>query len=241
LSAAVAAVDIRSSGPIATDVRRADQRTRRSKGTCSNAFSIRRAELEERVLSGLSKRMMAPQLVAAFVDEFNAELRRLAGNTEAERAGAQHELANVERKIAGIVKAIEDGAYNPSLKERLTVLEKEKEAASVRLVMTRPEPVVRLYPGLPALYEKKVENLAAALNDPGTAAEAGEIIRTLIDRIVLTPTDGVLKAELFGDLATIVRFAEARKRTNSSAGSTGEPALLSVVAGVGFEPTTFRL
>ncbi len=215
--------------------------TRRSKGICSNAFSIGRAELEKRVLSGLSKRMMAPQLVAAFVDEFNAELRRLARNAEAERAAAQHMLADVERKIAGIVKAIEDGAYNPSLKERLTALEKEKEAAAVRLTMTRPEAVVRLHPGLPTLYRKKVENLAAALNESSTAAEAGEIIRTLIDRIVLTPLEGVLKAELFGDLATIVRFAETRKRTNSSAGPEGGPALLSVVAGIGFEPMTFRL
>ena len=92
-----------------------------------------------------------------------------------------------------------------------------------------------------ALYKKKVENLAAALNEPSAAAEAGEIIRSLIDRIVLTPVCGMLKVVFFGDLATLVRFSEARKRTNNSAGSTGEPALLSVVAGVGFEPTTFRL
>jgi hypothetical protein len=38
-----------------------------------------------------------------------------------------------------------------------------------------------------ALFKKKVENLAAALSEPSAAAEAGEIIRSLIDRIVLTP------------------------------------------------------
>ena len=183
--------------------------TRRSRGTCTNSSAIGRTEIEERVLGGLKERMMAPELVAAFIEEFNAELRRLAGNAEAEHVSAKRALAEAERKIAGIFKAIEDGAYNPTLTQRLTVLEREKEAASAGLAAAGPKPVVRLHPGLPALYRKKVENLAAALTEPGTAAEAGEIIRNLIDRIVLTPAEGQLKAEIFGDLATIVGFAEA--------------------------------
>ncbi len=214
--------------------------TRRSKGTCSNTFAIGRADIEERVVSGLKERMMAPELVAAFVDEFNAELRRIAGNAEAEFDGARRMLANVGRKIAGIVKAIEDGAYHRTFKDRLTTIEKEKEAASARVAAARPEPVLRLHPGLHALYKKKVENLAAALNEPGTVAEAGEIMRGLIDRIVLMPADGTLNAELYGDLANLMNFADAQEPTKS-AGSRGDPALLSVVAGIGFEPMTFRL
>src|SRR5262249_7649797 len=89
---------------------------RRSKGTCSNSFTIGRQEIEERVFAGLRERMMAPELVAAFVDEFNAELRRLAGETTAERDAAQRMIIEADRKIAGIVKAIEDGAYSPVLK-----------------------------------------------------------------------------------------------------------------------------
>jgi hypothetical protein len=37
--------------------------------------------------------------------------------------------------------------------------------------------------------------------------------RTLVDPIVLTPMDELLAAELFGDLATIMRFSETRKHT----------------------------
>jgi hypothetical protein len=59
-------------------------------------------------------------------------------------------------------------------------------------------------------------------------------MRGLIDRIVLTPIDGELRAELHGDLAVLARFAQEER------GSDGNPRL-SVVAGVGFEPTTFRL
>ena len=216
--------------------------TRRSKGICSNALLIRRNEIEARVLDGLKERMMAPELVAAFIDEFNLELRRLTSNAEAECLAAHHTLADVDRKIAGILKAIEDGAYHPALKERLTLLEKDKAAAAARLAACHSKPVLRLHPNLAALYRKKVQQLADALNEPGTAAEAGEIIRGLIDRIVLTPADGVLKAELHGDLGAILAYADGELQPNGKASSSAKPgALLSVVAGGGFEPPTFRL
>lgn len=76
---------------------------------------------------------MAPELVEAFIVEFNAELRRAAHEAEGERASARRALGEVERKIAGILRAIEDGAYNPTLTSRLTTLEAEKAAAETRL------------------------------------------------------------------------------------------------------------
>jgi len=50
--------------------------TRRSKGTCSNTMLIGRLELEERILGGLRAKLMTPELVGAFTEEFNAELNR---------------------------------------------------------------------------------------------------------------------------------------------------------------------
>ena len=139
---------------------------RRSKGTCSNAVSIGRDEIESRVLDGLKDRMMAPELIAAFVDEFNTEIRRLAGDREAEHAAAHRALAEAHRKIAGILKATEDGAYHPSLKERLALLEREKASAAAQLEAAQSKPVLRLHPNLPTLYRKKVQQLAARLASP---------------------------------------------------------------------------
>jgi site-specific DNA recombinase len=100
-----------------------------------------------------------------------------------------------------------------------------------KLAAATPQPVLRLHPNLPALYKNKVRQLAAAINEPGTAAQAGEIMRGLIDRIVLTPGNGSLKAELYGNLARLMAFAEPDRHKTKSAGSAAEPALLSVVAG----------
>jgi hypothetical protein len=41
---------------------------------------------------------------------------------------------------------------------------------------------------------------------------AAEILRGLIDRIVLTPKGDVLRADLHGDLAVLARFAQAKKQ-----------------------------
>jgi site-specific DNA recombinase len=97
--------------------------------------------------------------------------------------------------------------------------------------MAKPKPVVRLHPALPEIYRKKVESLADALNQPETASEAGEIIRSLIDRILLTPTEAGLKAEIFGDLVKLAQFSQAPDAKTQNAGPQKDPALLSVVAG----------
>ena len=63
----------------------------------------------------------------------------------------------------------------------------------------------------------------------------------LIDRIVLTPTEASKKLEidLFGDLAGILGLAANKNGPLDES----DPSIQQVklVAGVGFEPTTFRL
>jgi site-specific DNA recombinase len=91
-----------------------------------------------------------------------------------------------------------------------------------------------------------VEELEAVLADPELGAEATAAIRSMIARIVLTPgTDGGIAAVLEGDLARILTICAGGERKNArlAGGRSGAvPASwLSVVAGAGFEPATFRL
>jgi hypothetical protein len=86
--------------------------------------------------------------------------------------------------------------------------------------------VLQLHTNLPELDRSKIGRLAEALNAPETVTEAAEIMRGLIDRIVLMPVDGELRGELHGDLAVLARFAQEGERR-----SDGNPARLSVVAG----------
>ena len=127
------------------------------------------------------------------------EMRKLATSAERETLAAKRTLAEIERKLAAIVRAIEDGAYTHTLKARLTTLEQEKVQTEARLHAGKHAPVVRIHTNLPELCRNKIGRLAEALNAPETVTEAADVMRGLIDRIVLTPAAGELRAELHGD------------------------------------------
>ena len=108
----------------------------------------------------------------------------------------------------------------------MAALEAEKATARTRLDQLGAAPPVRLHPNLGAVYTEKVARLADALNAPETKVEAGEVIRSLIERIVLTPEGERLKAELYGDLAGILALCDGAKRERGGSGG-----IVSVVAG----------
>ena len=69
-----------------------------------------------------------------------------------------------------------------------------------------------------------------AVSQPATKTEAMAIIRGLVDKIVLTPFDDGMKAELHGDLARILAFSDDAEKDQLP--GSGEPgSQLSVVAG----------
>jgi site-specific DNA recombinase len=84
-------------------------------------------------------------------------------------------------------------------------------------------------------YQQKVINLAEALNDELTRLEATACLRDLIEEIRLVPDNGKLRIELYGELASLINLANGNPR------SKGAGVQVTLVAGVGFEPTTFRL
>ena len=93
------------------------------------------------------------------------------------------------------------------------------------------------------VYAEKVAKLETALNDPVIRDEAGDLIRSLISEITLRPREdeGGVDAVLHGDLATILAFCDAAEHKSKLPGARAPGSLLSVVAGTGFEPVTFRL
>ena len=217
----------------------------KSRGTCSNSRTVTREAIEGRVMAGLKDKLIAPDLVAAFVAEYQEELNLAARAAEQRIAANRRDLGAVGRKIAGILSAIEDGNYNPTLTARLTELEARKASLDADLAASGPPPVVRLHPNMAAIYRDKVSRLEAALDTDDTRAEAAEILRGLIDRIILTPTDDGMAVELRGDLAQIMTLCEDARsdkiRKDELPGTVVPGSQFSVVAGVGFEPTTFRL
>ena len=211
---------------------------RRSRqGTCSNTRGINRQELERRILGGLRSSLVTPDLVAEFISEYQAEWNRLQGERRAAATQRERKRADVKRKLAGIVEAIERGIITPTTKERLEALEAEKaqlESAPAEA------PLPSIHPNLAELYRNKVARLEEELADPEIAAEAKSVLRSLIKTIKVTPgaKRGEVDLELHGELATILAASQGKKNI----GGTPESRIqVSVVAGRGFEPLTFGL
>jgi site-specific DNA recombinase len=218
--------------------------TRRRKGTCGNARTITRQEIEGRVLQGLKERLLAPDRVAEFVSALQDEVAAARGRAKREEASRSKKLAEVERKVASMVKAIEDGFYEPWMKERIAALRAERD--SLRAVPESDADAATLdvlaHPALPDLYRRKVEELESVLEGPDRE-EAMGLIRAMIEKVELHPrAEGRgLDAVLFGDLAAILA-ACSWVQTARRPGPFLDPGRqLSVVAGTGFEPVTFRL
>ena len=97
-----------------------------------------------------------------------------------------------------------------------------------------------LHPGATAIYRSKVADHTTSHNaDETTCVEATEILRGLISAVRLTPNEtGGFKIELVGELAAILALGD--KQNGPDLVDRGRFAW-ELVAGAGFEPTTFRL
>ena len=110
-----------------------------------------------------------------------------------------------------------------------------------------PADVPDIHPNVSGIYRNKVERLTETLNNPENRFEAAEAIRGVVEKIMLRPgpNRGEIDATLYGELCTILGWigmqpiGKAQKHDTPVAFATG--VSVSVVAGAGFEPTTFRL
>ena len=215
--------------------------TARNKGeaVCGNRLTIRRDTLEATVMEGLRSRLMDPALFKVFAEEFAAEWNRLQAEAGATISRARNEKDRVCRQIDRLVDALAEGEPAARLTEKLKELE-QRRLELERELETTAAPAPRLHPNIAEAYRRKVEELHGALK-ADDAGPARELIRGLVEAIVLVPENGRLRVEVRGELAAILRLSGL---TNQKA-PAGGPGLLveqvKLVAGAGFEPAAFRL
>ncbi len=186
--------------------------THRNKGTCSNDLNIRRDLLEATILSGLKTRLMAPELVKEFADTFIAEVNSLRKTAASHRDRLDAELVATKKRIRTVVTAITDGAPPKTLVEELRRLEEVQARLEQEISAEPHEPQPLIHPNMSEIYRRRVENLHNLLIDPASKDEASEIIRSLIDRIVLSPMNGELQIDLHGELAAILNLCQDSKK-----------------------------
>ena len=222
-------------------------------GVCANRETLKRDALEDVILGALRQQLMAPEQVAAFVAEFAAEWNRLQATAGVEAVQLRKALAGVERKLTGLIDAIAEGFRAPGLQQQLDDLEARK-AALTRQVAQAAQAMPRLHPNLGEIYRAKVAALAEALSGPD-GQEALALVRGLVARVEVLPPVAAGEAPeivLTGEIAAMVGLGLGQAPTRGPATGTAPGAVagagsdlfmssVKVVAGIGFEPMTFRL
>ena len=143
-----------------------------------------------------------------------------------------------------MIDAIKSGLPPEQLRTEAETLEERRKTLEAQLTDQAPGPV-RLHPKMADTYRERIRELIDGLSEPKRQDAAKDAIRALIDRVTLLPApeghDDGLVVDLEGALAQILALSLNAKKP-STAGGTGEDVgQLVMVAGVGFEPTTFRL
>lgn len=184
----------------------------RDRGTCTNKLTISRLEVEARVLSALQDKLMRKDFFEEFCREFAKEMNRLRMEQRASQTSAKRELVQLEARRKKIVESIIEGVRGRDVKDELIAIGNRRDELEAQL-KTADEPPPLLHPSMADLYRSKVEELAAALQRDDTRLEASEMLRGLIDSIVLVPEGGQLRIELRGNLAAMLTAAQQTKRS----------------------------
>ena len=106
--------------------------------------------------SGLAE--LVEEFIRAFQNEINLQRRENDAHHEAKK----RELAEVMRKLDGLIDAIAEGLCAPGLQQRLDGLENRRNEIEQALSATpRPTPL-RLHRNLAQVYRRQVERLQDA-------------------------------------------------------------------------------
>ena len=182
----------------------------------------------------------------AWVSKGGAAALRLNAQAEQGRSALEKELATANRDHGKLVDAIIAGIPADQVKDKMQVLAERREALEAQLSNSPSPDPIRIHPKMAATYQARVQSLISGLNKSGEMQEAQEALRGLVDQIVLQPSpdSGKLDIMLEGALSGLLTLALGAKRKEGLSAETqaiDSIEELVLVAGVGFEPTTFRL
>jgi site-specific DNA recombinase len=215
---------------------------RREQGTCFNGTSIKAQDLEQRVFEGLRSILVGrKEALKAFAEAFHTEVKRRQTSKASNKTKVQKDLLKVETGMKRCVDLLlHSDTPMESIRNTLEELEVQKRTLTRELSLQTEEDKIILHPNIGKLYARKVGDLKSLLQNDVTKHQATEVIRSLIERIVVSPTGQRGKSDmvLHGALASIVAYASAPAQSGAVTSGIGRVLL---VAGVGFEPTTFRL
>ncbi|MES9887285.1 MAG: recombinase family protein [Candidatus Sedimenticola sp. 6PFRAG1] len=208
--------------------------TNGGKHACSNKRLVSRKIVEKRLLEGIKHDLFTPEMFREFRRETTRLLAERKRSQQPNTTELELRLVETEREIENIMTAIKAGIITETTKSELERAEREKKrlqdalSANVGDLNTLPD----LLPQAMERYERLVRDLENTTQKQVTRARSA--IKNIIGGKVMLIEDteeNCLVAELSADFQGLI---------NEKAALAGG-SKINLVAGVGFEPTTFGL
>ena len=162
---------------------------------------VSRKVLTHHILEALQHHLMNPELVKVFCEEYTKHINELRQTRNAAINRYKKELQKLAADKEKIIEAIKNGIPASEVEDALNKIIERREELESYLEGKEEAPVLL-----------QVEALRVSLNREETRTEAANLLRGLIDKIVLTPkASGTEYAiDLHGDLAGILTVAAGK-------------------------------
>ncbi len=210
--------------------------SRKNGGTCGNGSTISTRKLEGRVIDALKTKMLTPEWVQEFIDEWRILTNEENRRRRALQQKAANRLAKAQGRIDRLTNAIADGLGYEEIKAKLIAAYAERDAIKAEIDDQKAVEELPIHPGIALEYRRWVEAMQANLDSGNYDTEEFRVsLRPHIGKVVMRPNPEGRGAvlELHGVLAAMLQ--------SLSGNAAGGGVTAKLVAGVGFEPTTFRL
>ena len=129
------------------------------RGDCANDLTIKREEVEARVLDALEERFLKGPAFEEFCRVFHSMENEARMQRRANVVVVERELAQVRREIEQVVDAVVKGWADAELRERMDGLQARKQAL-VATLATAGDPPPLLGPNMGAVFANKVKAFA---------------------------------------------------------------------------------
>lgn len=216
---------------IAVNSQRYGCNNHRDRGTtvCNSSLTISREKLDQRLIDELRAELLDGDALAELQAAVHALLQQRTRDSSRENAGALARLNALEQEIGNLVNALATVGISPAIAARLKSAEAERaQLASAVQSSALPDPKL-LADDVAARYRRMVLQLQEVLRDESDRTRTRQILADMLGQVTIGR-----------DLETGETFAELEEPAERLlVAAVGES--LGLVAGAGFEPTTFGL
>jgi len=188
---------------------------------CSGVFAPR-DDTDTRVLAGVRDELLSPAAIAELQQVVNEIFRAEMSIGDAEANAARTRLTELEKEIDRLIDAITAMGISDALQQRLRSAESERE--NLQRINSAPQIKKTEIPNLKNRYREMVMNLKESLS--GDVLEARNALREMIGPIKLVEKGEEVWAQIATSPEVLLKASGL---------------YIGMVAGAGFEPTTFGL